>query len=284
MRMKIICNLLAQYAPAWRRPLKEKMGLVLFSSTLFIFMSTCIPQVIQTPVLTQAPADILSILVKVQGQYAEANTIDIDFFFANKEGDTVRLSVKQSMLCDGLASSHLGNLAMLPRKPAGSAYQCVYTDEKGKKTPLNIPVPPGTLAITSPASGAAVQIPGSPDLTPGAFPRPPERTGTLTVRYTTPTLPSDASAQIINGEATCGSGVRPACGVVAGGQAPTTGSYTLTDATQHYGFGFETFTAGSSGKIQLQSMLAWPLAASGFHSVRVEYDDTLSVPVTWSRG
>src|SRR5262249_23488621 len=80
----------------------------------------------------------------------------------------------------------------LPRHSAGGVYTCIYTDEKGTQTPFTIPIPTGTLAITSPTVGAAVPIPAKTASvappTPTTF-RPPVFVGTLTIQYTLPTQP-----------------------------------------------------------------------------------------------
>ncbi len=278
MRSTNISRVFARSDAARRAVFKRWMGLLFSSSFGLILMMSCQP----IPTLTQAAANTLSLSVIIRDQYTNASQVSILISFA-ANGSSAYLGTQLSMICDGVEFA--GHRSMLlPRQPAGSAYQCIYTDEKGKKTTLSIPVPSGMLAITSPMAGTTVLIPGTTS-TDGGFPRPPGYFGTLTILYTVPTLPPSAKAQIQSGEAICGDTTTLSpCGTITGGAAPTTGSYTLSDEKDEYGQGFETFTSGSSGEIDLNTMLSWPLAAGGFHDARVEYDDHLSIPVIWSRG
>ena len=152
--------------------MKRWMGLLASSSFLIIFMTLCAP-----PPFTQASADMLDINMQVADQYTlDTPEVGLNLTFA-KQGDAgASPGENLSMACNGVTFPHLrGNFLLqikVPRQPAGGTYTCVYTDEKGIKTPFIIPIPAGTLAITSPKAHDTVPIPNSASSSPGATPTP----------------------------------------------------------------------------------------------------------------
>jgi hypothetical protein len=320
MRSSMIRDLLAQRGATPRALWKKMMGLLFSSSFLILMASFCNSGTVLT--IAQAPANTLSVIITIQHQYTTTTSaiiIAARFLQGKTEGP---LDSKLGFACNGVElmrmDRYLASNMSVPRQPAGGAYDCVYTDEKGNKTSLTIPIPPGTLAITSPAAGATIHPAAVPVPTPGVTPTPtpppppppPRDTPTPTpigsptptspppiptptipgttpltrgimVRYIMPTLPANASAQVWVTALYTGAGSQSEGGIV-GPAAPATGAYLLTDTNSLSGVGFETFPPGSSGKIQLNSTFSWSLPPGGFQSIRIQYDDMLSIPVTWN--
>ncbi len=263
---------------------------------VFVLMLACN----SVPRISQASASDLSFSITVLGQYSFANSepasmIEI-FATVQNDGQYGYLGNNLSLACNGRAfdwfSSSPDGAVALPRQPAGGAYQCLYTDQNGKKTPIIVPIPQEKLQIISPAAGAAVPIPAqdthmpTSGLLPTATPaRSPGQVSALIIHYTPPVLPADAAGGWAKVKAAAGcKPVTPAPVWVRGDSAAATGMYVLTDASIPIGSGFDAFTPDSvpnSGIIEVDTAFSWLLPAGGFHAVRIEYDDTLINKVTW---
>jgi hypothetical protein len=154
---------------------------------------------------------------------------------------------------------------MVRRQPPGGGYACLYTDERGLQTPVTIPVPPGTWKILSPPDGAQVLI--------------PRETGELTVTYRTPQLPPDASAEV-NVIAACYA-TYPACRANSEDQSPATGRITIPMVSPGTPAVDSAFVTGQ-GWLTLIGHLTLMIPASGFHTLQVQYFDSIVDYVTWT--
>jgi len=207
----------------------------------------------------------------------------------------VALSEHQSLSVNGTVFPYLGDpnalssssAVQVPRQPPGGEYDFVYTDERGQKTRFSLPAPDATLAVTAPTPGQTVPIPTGPRAVPTAIPPGPGApdlvNSPLTIRYTAPTFPAGATAAV-TGEAVCGDlfGPGDACGRVTGALAPATGTYSLTDATTGYGYGFETFQPGP-GSVWIDLIAHWTPAPAGFAGLRVGLHATVYSSITWGQ-
>lgn len=261
-----------------RSQIKRWMGLLTSSCFLVMFMTLCAP-----PPFTQASADTLDINMQIVDQYTlDTPEVGINLTFA-KQGDAgASPGENLSMACNGVTFPHLrGNFLLqitVPRQPAGGTYTCVYTDEKGIKTPFIIPIPAGTLAITAPKAHDTVPIPTSASSSPGATPPPgtipPSASSTLTVHYTAPTIPAGASVAVV--AVAYGGSVS-----IAGVANTVTDTIDLSDANRPSGSGFQALTPGTPGKISLRLDFSWSPPSEAFHKISIHYTDILSIPITW---
>lgn len=297
MRSNIIRDRLSRRDATRNGLLKRRIGLLLSSCFLVTLMSFCTV----TPVtFKEAPANSLSLSISITHQYTIPNdqkTVLISIVFS--QGNiSAPLDGNRSIVCNGIKGTVRGihpDMAMaVSLQPAGDAYRCFYTDEKGTKTPLIIPIPAGALAITSPVAGATVHVTDHPLPPPGATPTPsgsPTPTpalvdaaalvSTLEIHYSLPLLPAKAKTHA-NIFAVCGGGNTPACGVVGGQSDEATGIYLLTDVNDLSGDTFHNFTPGASGRIELSTWWSWSMAPGGFHAIQIRYDDSVRIPVTWA--
>jgi hypothetical protein len=258
--------------------IKRWLGMLASSSFLVLFMTLCAP-----PPFTQAAADTLDITLQVVHQYVlDTPEVGLNLTF-EKQGDAgASPGENLSMACNGVTFPHLrGNFLLqilVPRQPAGGAYTCVYTDEKGTRTPFTIPIPAGTLAMTSPKAHDTVPIPRSATPSPDAPPTPgtvPSSAGsTLTVHYTAPTIPAGASAVIV-------AGVDSGSVSIAGVANTVTDTIDISDANLPSGSGFQAMTPGMAGKISLSLDFSWSPSTEAFHQIKIRYTDLLSIPITW---
>jgi hypothetical protein len=258
--------------------IKRWMGLLASSYFLVIFMTLCAP-----PPFTQASADMLDVNIQVVHQYAlDTPEVGISMTFA-KQGDAgASPGAPLSMACNGVTFPHLrGNILLqitVPRQPAGGAYNCVYTDDKGTKTPFIIPIPAGTLAITSPKAHDTVPIPksasSSPDATPTPGTIPFSASSTLTVHYTAPTVPSGASVTI-------GAVVESGNVSISGTANTVTDTIDISDAGLTSDHGFQALTPGMPGEIRLRLDFSWSPSTETFHKIKILYTDIMIIPITW---
>src|ERR1051326_7651408 len=155
--------------------LQRRIAMLASSCFLVLFMNFC---TITEVTFKEAPANSLSLCITIRNQYTTpTNQQGVFISITFSQGNiSAALDGPLSIVCEGIKGSRAGihiNMTMdVPRQPAGGAYQCVYTDEKGTKTPLNIPIPAGALAITSPAAVAPVHVTDTPTLPPGVTPTP----------------------------------------------------------------------------------------------------------------
>lgn len=252
--------------------------------------------------LTVAPAGTLVIDVSVAGQWgdvASSSDVTLRVRITDQAHGFIAFRGGQSFVCDGVLGPaprlDIGGLAV-PRQPPGGAYRCVYTDERGRRTTLAVPVPTGNLAITAPKPGARVPAPyanpAEPTATGPVAPAPPTapptasafppptatlipNTTPLFITYTVPELPPGARGTA-SAEGDCYGG----CFAVYGTDQPLTGTYALfgpgTSSTGGY-----TVSEPQAGRIVLSVSIAWNLAGSGFAAVHVTDVDHFEVPVTW---
>lgn len=262
------------------------------------------------PTLSTAPASALTISLHIvddeRGASETTPTILAQFSFRNRQGSPVWFTPNHSFDCDGQRILILIDGAMqptsvsLPLHPAGGAYTCVYTDERGVHTALRIAMPAGVLAITSPAAGAAVRLPhasnGSAQPAPTPIPTtyttpPPQRSPALVsqpalvLRYSYPTPPAGAS-QVSDAAQAIAQGVIAANHQWSGqtrlisepGQA-ISGVALLTDYFTPYGYGFESLQP-APGSVGLSASYQWTLA-SAFDSVQVKIEYSRTAAINW---
>ena len=67
---------------------------------------------------------------------------------------------------------------------------------------------------------------------------------------------------------------------LGGGGYDATGSATISDKYTPCGHGFENFAPGP-GDLALNMSVRWNMPDTGFNSFGVQYEDGVSVPVTW---
>jgi hypothetical protein len=279
-------------SPGKRPGIKKRYASLFFPASLaLIFVMACGP--LRT--LEHAPASIIYLIIRIQNQYTTTAQVTLSATFSDGNG-AFALSGDQALTCDGVilpqGSQGVGSI-LLNRQPPGGSYHCIYTDDQGKTSPVTVPVPPGNLAITSPAPNTAVPIPVSaqsptPEGSPTPLFRTLESTDPLTIDYTVPTLPADVTVNL-SVNAQCGSAAAPdACGIVTGcavsdARELASGSCTLSDANTPYTYGFARFSPGP-GSIGLVSDFKWTAPAAVFQELRVEYADRLNMPIIWVTG
>jgi hypothetical protein len=304
---------------AWK---KRRIQYTLLLGLVLALLVFCGYKPVSLRTLSRAPASAIRLSIAITGQYATpytaASEVTALVTFSDASG-SFALSGKQSFACNGTSfpvSTYIFTYkTQLPRQPPGGAYSCVYTDDQGQQTALTLNVPQGALAITSPASGATVAIPGNPPtsppdpscpifiVTPTVTPNPlytptdtpgpiqvsptvppavrvPQASSrSLLISYTLPTLPPGAQA-IVSGEAVsfCSNGMQ--YGTVSGPQERATGSYTLADTSSSSGQGFGLFVPGH-GTIVLRAAFSWSPAAGGLSAATVSFRDMLAEYITW---
>lgn len=307
MAANLIRDFLARQHATW----KQKVG-VLFSSSFLILVASWCGGTATVVTLKEGAANTLSLAVKVLGQY-NANTPEVTITVTFSKGGYMEpLAGKLRIACDGVTAANQsinsgGSRMSVPRQPAGGNYHCTYTDEKGNTTSLTIPVPTGTLAMTSPKAGATIHLSSNVTPPPYAFPPTPTPSGNptptspppsisptatpitgalallkgLEVRYIFPSFPSDVDTQVWV-SATCHvPAATTICGTVTGYPAPPTGTYLLTDYNGPPDYNFDNFTSGASGAIILSARGSWSPPPGGFEKVAIEYDDGINIPVVW---
>jgi hypothetical protein len=266
-----------------------------------------------TPLKT-APARDLQLSFEMVGAYTSADgLVQMKVYVSDpSKGGLVALSGSQRLTCDGVSGDMQGAgggwwtaYFALPRQPSGGAYTCVYTDERGQQTTATIAMPPGRFAITSPAAGAHVPIPGPLGLKATVTPSPNQAHDPawldqpLVIHYVFPRLsgyvpppsgqsvtpPPQGPYAIVGADAGCGD-IPPTpvlCPPVHGsGQSPT-GIYYLSDAAYASGQGFDQIVPGP-GYIYFSLGMHWSAPAGGFRSIVVESEDVATVPIVWTAG
>lgn len=276
-----------------RLSIKKRYASLFFpASVALIFMMACGPM----RTLEHAPANIASISIRILDQYTTAAQVTLFASFSDGQG-LFALSGNQALTCDGVifpqGPQGLGSI-LLNRQPPGGAYHCIYTDDQGKTSPVTVPVPPGNLALTSPAPGTAIPIPVSaqyptPEGSPTPLFRALESTDSLTIDYTAPTFPTGVTIKIFSISAECGSAAYPgACGTVngcvfSGVHELASGSCIISDANVPYSYGFARFSPGP-GSIGLVSDFKWTAPVAVFQELNIEYADKLNTPIIWVTG
>lgn len=262
------------------------VGVVALAVAIFLACTRPVP----LPVLDHAPASNLSLVIAFDDNNLVSDTavvLGVDVFSGGHE---FALSSKQHLTCNGVTlsqpSPYGGLSAKVDRQPAGGSYAFTYTDEQGHTTAFRVPAV-ARLALTSPSPGGAVAIPRRVATVP--TPSTIEGTRTpdlahvpLTVRYAVPSLPP-YSVAYVSMEAQCAtSRMRYGCGLVEGQVAVpvTAGTYSITDATIAYSYGFETFVPGP-GYIRSHLQVTW-WQVTDFLQVKVTYSSYADSPVVWT--
>lgn len=285
-----IPHFFGQQSERWKRLLQYGLPATL-AALLLIFCGMIKPPI----TLDHAPASSLQVSIEIDNQYAPTSGVTIKASFSQSPTQPIILSGKQRFKCNGVSFPQtVQPQVTVPRQPPGGAYSCLYTDDQGKQTSVSIAVPQGVFAITSPAAGASVPIPASthplstPTTNAGLPPASPTvaspqsipPANSLTIQYTLPILSSQISI-FINGKATCGN--NNSCGVVYGSTSSSRdGTYTLSDFSTASRQGFDRFIAGP-GSISLSAGTIQSDSSAGFNFIVVRYNDTLTIPVTWTR-
>jgi hypothetical protein len=284
-----------------------------------------------TPVLlTAAPAEDLQLSIRLTGAFT-TDDLPVELRVTVQEpskGGFVALTSAQRLTCEGVSDpsdeEHPWTSAVfvVPREPPGGAYTCVYTDERGQRTILTLPIPAGQFAFVSPAAGARMAIPQPPDeptATAAATPVPSQPTPlSLVIHYTFPSPPgytapladstSTPAAQgpgpyaTIFGEVGCGappplplrSQYANATSTAGAAPAPTglaciPANGDLAAATGTYVMSgmhgvYYRFSGILTGPgwIHLEFQMRWSAPAGGFKSIQVDTRDDVSTPITWA--
>ena len=261
-----------------RLPWRQVVGVLALAVAIFMACGRQAP----LPVLDHAPASALSLVIAFDDNTKVSDALvvlTVEFFSGGHEAD---LSGKQQLTCNGVAfsqpSAYGGRSVKVDRQPAGGSYTFAYTDEQGHMTTFSVPAI-GRLALTSPAPGAAVPIPRrvSQVATPSAIEgtRTPDLAHVpLTVRYAVPNLPPYSVAYVVM--TAWGSG-----GEVQGRAAePVTGTYSISDASIAYSYGFESFTPGPGDITSLLQVTWWQV--TDFQQVKVMYSSYTDSPLVWT--
>ncbi len=269
------------------------VGVVALAVAIFMACGHATP----LPVVDHAPASALSLAISFDDNNLVSDSwvmLTVDVFSGGRQVD---LSSKQQLACNGVtfsqSSPYGGRSVKVNRQPPGGSYAFVYTDEQGRTTSFRVPAI-GRLVLTSPPPGAALPIP--PPVTPGPTPTLstlPEGTRSpdlahrpLTVRYAVPSLPP-YSVGYVSMDAECAdSRMHYGCGLVQGRTTvpAATGTYSISDASIAYSYGFETFVPGT-GYIRSHLQVTW-WQVTDFLQVKVAYSSYSDSPVVWtaSRG
>jgi hypothetical protein len=259
--------------------------------------------------LDSASASSLRVNIFFTGALAPGENATVSVQVMDAHGDYVAFTGGQQFAIDGetIPEHDTGQhtpptrTLMFGREaPGGSSYTFVYTDEHGRQTPVAIPGPRENFAILDPASGSAIHIPmprgtgGQPVAAPGPYqPRPAELADApLTVRYGLPYLPASLPPTLADGQPSryavdlratgpCAS-QWPQCSEITSYPDTTapTGTATIDDSSTIWGAGFETLAPGP-GAIVASVRAGWDIPATGFLGCHVEFQDTVSEPITW---
>lgn len=248
--------------------------------------------------LKTAPASQLQLWLTFDYDSIPMGSVSVTAEFRTARQGSVVLTGGQSLYCDGVnLVGYSGKVRVgasepwLHRQPPGGAYTCVYTDERGQRTTVTIPVPTGTLAITNPAVGAQVPIPPpvpkptpvTPLPTSGLAP-PRVLHEPLVINYTMPVLPPGGHA-VVQGTAGCprtSGGM--VCDTVHGPQsAAQGGTYVLADPQPPIASGFDYLYPGP-GYVSLALTMDWSPAPQGFQQIHVETRESVTNAVTWTPG
>ncbi len=260
-----------------RLPWQQTAGVVALAIAIFMACGRQVP----LPVLDHAPASALSLVIAFDDNTKVSDTLvvlTVEFFTGGHEAD---LSGKQQLTCNGVAfsqpSPYGGRSVKVERQPAGGSYTFAYTDEQEHTTTFSVPAI-GRLALTSPAPGAAVPIPRpvAQAPTPSAIEgtRTPDLAhAPLTVHYAVPGLPPYSLATVVM--TAWGNG-----GEVQGRAAePATGTYSISDASIAYSYGFESFMPGAGDITSLLQVTWWQV--TDFQQVKLTYSSYTESPVVW---
>lgn len=138
--------------------------------------------------VTHLPATKLRLAIRISGQFGDQsdkpNVYGRIVLLDGTTGAAVTIPDNALLTCNGseVEQSVDGRMYFgCPRQPPGGSYRFTFTDERGAKTTVSVPVPTGAFALFSPRPGSAVPIPTN---------------GELTLRYSVPTPPADGSVEI----------------------------------------------------------------------------------------
>lgn len=273
--------------------------------------------------LTTGAASVLKLNIRIYPvyPYPASGKVQIQVDIADASGHPVNLRNGQKLTCNGVEFPHGGlplfgpstapddTTIQVSPQPPGGAYTFVYTDERGKRTKLVVPVGSTPLQILSPRAGDVIPIPtpkaglvGTPATTPAPGPRSPDLVASLVVRYQLPETPPGAT---INSNVQAGWAI-PNCaspkkrlgftacntqselGWVSASTADRsdtgaalTKTVTIADGGPD-GYTFATFQPGP-GWIHLDAWIDWTPATTGFAAVKVQVTSTTEIPITWVR-
>ena len=281
-----------------------------------------------TPVLlTTAPARDLQLSIRLTGALT-TDDLPVALRVTIQEpskGGFVALTSAQRLTCEGVsdpkdeAHPWTGAVFVVPREPAGGAYTCVYTDERGQRTTLTLPIPAGHFAFVSPAAGARVPIPQpllEPTAAAAAAANPSTPTSSLVIHYTFPSPPGYTAPQAdstttpaaqgpfatLFGEVGCGAlpplplrsqygtatatagatpfPTEPTCISRYGDVEAATGTYVMS-SINGVAYRFSGIQRGP-GWIHLEFETRWSAPAGGFKSIQVDTRDDISTPIIWT--
>jgi hypothetical protein len=252
--------------------------------------------------LKAAPATTLQLTVVLQGGLVSASQVKISVYITTTPNTWVQFAGHQKLTCNGVNIPEVASLisngpptrtVIIPRQPPGGSYTFVYTDEGGRQTSVVVPAPQVDLAVTQPLANARTLIPKTPSPT-GEVDTASSRPESLAsepfqITYTVP-FPIDAlpvedqkippiDQAFVWIQGSCRHGEPAEC-MLGGDGIDASGSATISDKYTPYGHGFENFAPGP-GDLRLNMSVRWKMPDTGFNSFGVQYEDGVSVPVTW---
>ncbi len=263
------------------------------------------------PVTDTAPAHGVHFHFNVTGMFSEmpgekdSTLMRIEVVLFDPSGRPIAVGSGQRLSCDGQTDpveQRAWNTAIftLPRRPAGQAYDCVYTDEHGVVTALPIPVPRDALAVTAPKAASAVAIvpygqhipirytfPAPPGY---VLPRVPDVPSSTASVATVQAFPSATPAPTRDGLAgpTATIEIVPGCGTGAPGQVsacplsvPPNAATGTVPATGTYAMPVWGYLHPGPGYLFLNFRTQWSLLAVGVARTDIQTTDFLTVPITW---
>lgn len=115
-----------------------------------------------SPSFTDQPGSELVLKVTIENQYfaPDQPNVMITVQLFTSTGLWVWPDAQAQITCDGVHITHGPNVPVpCPRQPPGGAYRITYTDGHGAATTATVPIPTGTLALSSPRAGGGYPSP-----------------------------------------------------------------------------------------------------------------------------
>jgi hypothetical protein len=251
------------------------------------------------------PASALSLSFYIEPlSFEQVNPDQVVMQVLVSNGSTyLDLSHGRKLTCDGVAflQGHItvvGGIRKmvstdmritLPPQPPGGAYTCVYTDETGQQTTLEIPA--NNPQILSLREGDVAPIPGSQTSGQTSGQAPP-----LVVSYLQPSLPAGGFSDnyAVAGWRAAACPELPECAIFTPCGSPNECGGIVRDSSRMYGpvaatttsLTFEDlpFFQPGPGWIELHATLEWTQTNSSFASVGVHVEAQTGIHITWTRG
>src|SRR5579862_860829 len=159
-----------------------------------IFLATSLAQAACTTVTTPQSPGAMNLDLKIK--YYQQGETPVEAHFSTTDGNTIEFVSGETVACDNVFLAYDSNpveqlfdygsyLGDVPMQPATGVYTFTYTPAKGKGAPitLSVPVVNDPVNVTSPANGAAVNLPSNG--------------GNVTIHYTPGTVANSSVLAIL---------------------------------------------------------------------------------------